>query len=88
MSSMVPYGPLWSRMVPYGQYGSGVVTCRSRVSKVVFEATVNGKPITGFHIGEFETINMALIWCKTVEFQVKMAAMADLFYFNLQLIRN
>ena len=67
---------------------TGVVTCRSRVSKVVFEATVNGKPITGFHIGEFETINMALIWCKTVEFQVKMAAMADLFYFNLQLIRN
>ena len=39
----------------------GVSTCRSRVSKVVFEATVNGKPITGFHIGEFETINMALI---------------------------
>ena len=66
----------------------GLVTCRSRVSKVVFEATVNGKPITGFHIGEFETINMALIWCKTVEFQVKTAAMADLFYFNLQLIRD
>ena len=39
----------------------GVVTCRSRVSKVVFEATVNGKPITVFHVGKFETINMALI---------------------------
>ena len=44
-----------------GVYWAGVVTCRSRVSKVVFEATVNGKSITGFHVAKFETINMALI---------------------------
>ena len=43
------------------EFTTGVVTCRSRVSKVVFEATVNGKPITVFHVGKFETINMALI---------------------------